>query len=149
MQPLEDEKEAEEEKELKALTPEKLLSGIPVLLAQVKAGNNSKKRKIEVKQLLYLSYQHNKITETVYNNLFNLLQPKRFYFDLPEDADINLMNYYYSIINHNDVLAEHMIIEVRQLLPNKNDGGDINNKKISKTNEPYKPVPKIRHKKLK
>ena len=138
MQPIEDEKEAAEEKELKVSTPEKLLSGIPVLLAQVKAGNNSKKLKIEVKQILYLSYQHNKITETVYNNLFNLLQPKKFYFDLPEDPDINLMNYYYSIINHNDLLAEHIIKQVRQLLPNKNGGGDINDKKISKTNEPYK-----------
>ena len=40
-----------------------------MLLAQIKAGNNSKKLKIEVTQILYLLYQHNKITKKVQKNL--------------------------------------------------------------------------------
>ena len=45
---LEDDKEKEkEEKGLKILTPDKELSRLPVLLAQIKAGNNSYKLKIK------------------------------------------------------------------------------------------------------
>ena len=62
--PLEgDEREAIEGKVLKTLTPNKLLTRLQVLLAQIKAGNNSCKLKNEIRQILYLSYQHNKITK--------------------------------------------------------------------------------------
>ena len=37
-----DEKEVKEGKELKILTPQKLLTGLSISLVQVKAGNNSK-----------------------------------------------------------------------------------------------------------
>ena len=46
---------------------------IPVLLAQKKAGNNSYKLKNQMYLLLYLSYQHNKITKIFYNNLIKSL----------------------------------------------------------------------------
>ena len=56
------------------LTPNKLLTRLPVLSAQIKAGNNSYKLKSEIKQiLLYLQYQHNKITRKVYNTLIKPL----------------------------------------------------------------------------
>ena len=48
-------------KGLKILTQNKLLTRLHVLLAQVKAGNNSYKLKSEIRQTLYLFYQHNKI----------------------------------------------------------------------------------------
>ena len=54
---------------IKILTPNKLLTRLPVLLVQIKAGNNSCKLKTEIRQILYLLYQHNKITKKVYNNL--------------------------------------------------------------------------------
>ena len=54
---------------LNILTPNKLLTRFPILLAQLKAGNNSCKLKNEITQILYLLYQHNKITKKVYNNL--------------------------------------------------------------------------------
>ena len=38
---------------IKVLTPNKLLTRLPVLLAQTKAGNNSYKLKKEVRQILY------------------------------------------------------------------------------------------------
>ena len=68
-----DEEEVKEGKGLKTLTPNKLLTKLPILLAQIKAGNNSYKLKNEIRQILYLSYQHNKITKEVYNNLFKSL----------------------------------------------------------------------------
>ena len=72
MPPLEgDEEEVKEKKELKTLTPKKLLTKLLILLAQLKTGSNSYKLKNEIRQILYLLYQHNKITKNVYNNLMN------------------------------------------------------------------------------
>ena len=56
-------------KGLKFLTPSKLLTRLPELLAQVKAGHSSHKLKNEVREILYVVYQHNKITKKLYNNL--------------------------------------------------------------------------------
>ena len=67
------EEKVKEGKGLKILTTSKLLIRLPVLLAQIKAGNNSYKLKNEIRQMLYLLYQHNKITKTVYNNLIKSL----------------------------------------------------------------------------
>ena len=38
---------------LKILTPNQMLSRLPISLAQLKAGNNSEKLKNEIRQLLY------------------------------------------------------------------------------------------------
>ena len=38
---------------LKILTPQQMLSRLPISLAQLKAGNNSEKVKNEIRQLLY------------------------------------------------------------------------------------------------
>ena len=73
MPPLEGDKEVKEGKGLKILTPKKLLTKLPLFLAQIKGGNNSYKLKNEIRQILYLLYQHNKITKNVYNNLIKLL----------------------------------------------------------------------------
>ena len=42
---------------LKILTPQQMLSRLPISLAQLKAGNNSQKLKNEVRQLLYSLYR--------------------------------------------------------------------------------------------
>ena len=53
--PLEsDEKEVKERKGLKILTPKKLLTRFPILLAEIKAENNSGKLKTEIRPILYL-----------------------------------------------------------------------------------------------
>ena len=71
MPPLEgNEKEG---KELKILTQNKLLTRLPRLVAEMKAGNNSNKLKNEIRQKLYLFYQDNKITQKVYNTLIKSL----------------------------------------------------------------------------
>ena len=61
MPPLEgDEEEVQEGKRLEILTPNNLLTRLPIFLAQINAGNNSNKLKNEIRQILYSLYQHNK-----------------------------------------------------------------------------------------
>ena len=47
----------EEIKALKILTPNQMLSRLPISSAQLKAGNNSEKLKNEIRQLLYSLYR--------------------------------------------------------------------------------------------
>ena len=42
---------------LKMLTPNQMLSRLPISLVQLKAGNNSEKLKNEIRQLLYSLYR--------------------------------------------------------------------------------------------
>ena len=58
---------------LKILTPDQMLSRLPITLAQLKAGNNSQKLKNEIRQLLYSLYRSKKLTKTIYNNLINII----------------------------------------------------------------------------
>ena len=54
---------------LKILTPNQMLSRLPITLAQLKAGNNSQKFINEIRQLLYSLYRSKKLTKTIYNHL--------------------------------------------------------------------------------
>ena len=54
---------------LKMLTPQQMLARLPILLAQIKAGNNSLELKNEIRQLLYSLYRSKQISKTVYKNL--------------------------------------------------------------------------------
>ena len=58
---------------LKTLTPDQMLSRLPVTLAELKAGNNSQKLKNEIRQLLYSLYRSKKLTKTIYNNVINTI----------------------------------------------------------------------------
>ena len=53
------------------LSPKQIISRLPVLLAQLKAGNNSQKLKNEIRQLLYLLYRSKKLSKTIYNSLMD------------------------------------------------------------------------------
>ena len=71
---LESEESAEQNKKqrgvgLKILTPDQMLSRLPITLAQLKAGNNSQKLINEIRQLLYSLYHSKKLTKTIYNHL--------------------------------------------------------------------------------
>ena len=48
---------------LKILTPDQMLSRLPITLAQLKAGNNSEKLKNKIRQLLYFLYRSKKVTK--------------------------------------------------------------------------------------
>ena len=50
---------------LKILTPNQTLNRLPISLAQLKAGNNSEKLKIEIRQLLYSVYRSKKVTKNI------------------------------------------------------------------------------------
>ena len=54
---------------LKIFTPQQMFTRLPIILAQIKAGNNSRELKNEIRQLLYSLYRSKKISKTVYKNL--------------------------------------------------------------------------------
>ena len=58
---------------IKILTPNQMLSRLPIALAQLQAGNNSNKLKNEMRQLLYSLYRSKNMTKQVYNNLMNYI----------------------------------------------------------------------------
>ena len=59
---------------LKILTNKQMLNCLPILLAQIEAGNNSKKIKNEIRQILYSLYRSKVLTKTVYNNLIKSIR---------------------------------------------------------------------------
>ena len=59
---------------LKILTNKQMLKHLPILLAQIQAGNNSKKLKNEIRQILYSLYRSKVLTKTVYNNLIKSIR---------------------------------------------------------------------------
>ena len=73
MSDLEAEESAAEGKGLKILTPQQMLSRLPISLAQLKAGNNSEKLKNEIRQLLYSLYRSKKQSKTIYKHLMNAI----------------------------------------------------------------------------
>ena len=60
-------------KGLKILTPNQMLSRLPISLAQLKAGNNSEKLKDEIRQLLYSLYRSKKLTKQLYKSLVDIV----------------------------------------------------------------------------
>ena len=56
---------------LKILTPDQMLSRLPITLAQLKAENNSQKLINEIRHLLYSLYRSKKLTKAIYNHLIN------------------------------------------------------------------------------
>ena len=65
MPPLDGDEKEKEGKGLNVLTQKKFLTRLPILLAQIKAGNNSYNLKNEIRQILYLFYHHSKIIKKV------------------------------------------------------------------------------------
>ena len=58
---------------LKILTPNQMLSRLPISLAQLKAGNNSEKLKDKIRQLLYSLYRFKKLTKQLYESLIDII----------------------------------------------------------------------------
>ena len=66
-------KEQKQRGGLKILTPNEMLSRLPISLAQLKAGNNSEKLKNEIRQLLYSLYRFKKLTKQLYKSLIDII----------------------------------------------------------------------------
>ena len=58
---------------LKILTKKQMLSRLPILLAQIQAGNNLTKLRNKIRQILYLLYRSKVLTKAVYNNLIKVI----------------------------------------------------------------------------
>ena len=58
---------------LKILTPNQMLSRLPISLAQLKAGNNSEKLKNEIRQILYSLYTSKKLTKQLSKSLIDII----------------------------------------------------------------------------
>ena len=56
-------KQSQEGKGLKILTPNQMLSRLPISLAQLKGENNSEKLKNQIRQLLYSLYRSKNMTK--------------------------------------------------------------------------------------
>ena len=93
---------------LKILTNKQMLNHLPILLAQIQAGNNSNKLKNEARQILCSLYRSKLLTKTVYNNLIKAIRSKEL------DFAVRSQNYIYKMETF------------------------FMNSKNSKTNEPYK-----------
>ena len=62
-----------EGKGLKISNNQQILSRLPILLAQIQAGNNSKSLKNELRQLIYSLHRSKVLTKTVYDNLIKVI----------------------------------------------------------------------------
>ena len=72
---LENSKEGEGVNEqLKILTPNQMLKGLPIALAQVKAGNNSESLFNEIRQIVHFLHRSKENTKKVYNNIINSIK---------------------------------------------------------------------------
>ena len=58
---------------LKILTPNQMLSRLPITLAQLKVLNNKKKIKNEIRQILYSLYRPKKLTKQIYKSLIGII----------------------------------------------------------------------------
>ena len=58
---------------LKILTNKQMLNRLPILLAQIQAGNNSNKLKNEARQILYSLYRSRVLTKIVHDNLIRAI----------------------------------------------------------------------------
>ena len=57
----------------KILTPKQMIIRLPILLPQLKAGNNSEKLKNEIRQIVYSLYRSKNLSKTICNNLINTI----------------------------------------------------------------------------
>ena len=115
---------------LKTLTPNQMLSRLPITLAQLKAGSNSEKLKNEIRQLLYSLHRSKKLTRQLSeykNNKFKIPAPTwNDTFDLLDGSYSieDIQDYFEFIIKKPETLTENPPI---QIYPNK-----IKNRMFSK-----------------
>ena len=55
------------------MTPKQMMVRLPILLEQLKAGNNSQKLKNEIRQIVYSLYRSKNLIKKIYNNLMNTI----------------------------------------------------------------------------
>ena len=76
MPPLETEEDATQRQQgqgLKMLTPQQMITRFPIVLAPLKAGNNSQKLKNEIRKFLNCLYRSKNLSKTIYNSLMSAI----------------------------------------------------------------------------
>ena len=73
MSDLEGDESTTKRKGLKILTPNQMLSKLPISLAQLNSGNNSEKFKNEIRQLSYSLCRSKKLKKQIYKSLTNTI----------------------------------------------------------------------------
>ena len=58
---------------LKILSPKQMITRFPILLAQLKVGNNSEKLKNEIRKIVYSLYRSKNMSKNIYNDLVNTI----------------------------------------------------------------------------
>ena len=58
----------------KILTPKQMLQRLPIVVAQIKAGNNSQSLLNEIRHIVYFLYQSKEIAKNVYNNILKSIK---------------------------------------------------------------------------
>ena len=101
---------------LKILTNKQMLNRLLILLAQIKAGNNSNSLKNEIRQILYLLYRSEVLTKTVYNNLIKSIHSEQYIYKM-ETFFMNTKN---SKTNEPNRFKYDLIDKLDLKNPNKN-----------------------------
>ena len=63
----------QKDKGLKILTPNQMLSSLPISLAQLEVGNNSEKLENEIRELLYSLCRSKKLARNIYKSLVDII----------------------------------------------------------------------------
>ena len=58
---------------LKILTPNQMLSRLPISLAQLKPGNNSERLKNEIRKIFYSLHRSKELTKQLYKSLIDII----------------------------------------------------------------------------
>ena len=58
---------------LKILTPQQMITRLPILLAQIKAGKNLQKLKNEIRQIVYSLYRSKNLSKVIYNHFIDTI----------------------------------------------------------------------------
>ena len=69
----EQKQKGQKQKGLKIMTPNQMLSRLPISLSQLNAGNNSEKLKNEIRQLFDSFYRSKNLTKTIYKTLIHII----------------------------------------------------------------------------
>ena len=93
-----------------------MLNRLPILLAQIQTGNNSKSLKNELRQILYSLYRSKVLIKTVYNNLIKSIRALRYIYKM-ETLFMNSKN---SKTNEPNRFKYDLIDKLDLRNPNKN-----------------------------
>ena len=71
LEPEEDAEKRQKGQGIKIMTPNQLITRMPIFLAEKQAGNNSQKLNNGIRQIVYSLYRSSNLSKTIYNHLIN------------------------------------------------------------------------------